>query len=61
LAINWIVEIPLINIFKLKNRWALIATSHHILGVLKGHMSKWSMKVPWCATCHHLSGINFND
>jgi len=22
---------------------------------------KWSMNIPWCATCHHLSGKNFND
>ncbi len=55
------IEISLINIFKLKNRWALIAMSHHILGVLKGHVSKWLMKVPWCATCHHLSGKKIND
>ncbi len=58
LAINWTIQILLFNI---KKQMALISTCHHIIGVLKWTRVNWSMNVPWCATCHHLSGINFND
>jgi hypothetical protein len=29
---------------------------HHIIGVLKWAHVKWSMNVPWYATCHHPNG-----
>jgi hypothetical protein len=33
---------------------------HHIIGVLKWTRDKWSMNIPWCATCHHPNAKNFN-
>jgi hypothetical protein len=47
--------------FNQKDMWRLIATCHHVIGVLKWTCVKWSMNVPWSGTCHHSSGRNFNN
>jgi len=34
---------------------------HPIISVFKKTCVKSSMNAPWCATCHHRNGKNFND
>ncbi len=57
LAKKWTIYISLINILKLKKKVGLNCHMSSYKLCLKMTRVKWSMNVPWCATCHHLNGI----